>query len=272
MPFPWQHNIICNSCPPPTLWIGCERGFRRSERGFSGHYQRLVSGNHPPASARWAGIGIDIDPELVVESSVVVTPNTVGGVDVRHRDRHGSGGIPFALSRKSPGLRARSHQDPSRTPWSQNWISSSWKISSRYVLQTFQTGNHQPVFLNQKEELLIPLVHNQDSVLLFQLVAKGGSRSQGFWKYSPTRPGTRSASAAPHGRSGPAAALEPWGGSREINTGPGRDWTIPLEGCRRAFIGWKRSGERKSLSERSSFRRRKHSMILDQEPLWVGLP
>ena len=76
MPFPWQHNIICNSCPSPTLSII----YDQDSVEVNGAFQATISVLYPetiPADLGALGLALELtfDPELVVESSVVVTPN-----------------------------------------------------------------------------------------------------------------------------------------------------------------------------------------------------
>ncbi|MBK6903676.1 MAG: hypothetical protein IPH04_12965 [Saprospirales bacterium] len=175
MPFPWQHNIQCLSCPPPILSIS----YNLDSVEVNGAFQAFISVLYPetiPFDLGALGLALELsyDPELVVETSVVVTPNTDEGTLM----------FVTATSEEAAGYRlpAPGRVQISAAGRGQNAFFQDSTGVARIdfividdiqrdtVFRAFKLEIESLLFLNVKEELLFPMVHNSDSVVLFQVL------------------------------------------------------------------------------------------------------
>lgn len=175
MPMPWQHVIVCNTCPPPVLSIT----YDLDSVEVNGAFQAFISVLYPeeiPVELGALGLALELtyDPDLVVETSVTVLPNT------------DEGSLMFitATSQEAVGYRlpAPGKVQVAASGRGQNafFKDSTLVAKLEFIViddilrdtffRPFQLEISNLLFLNVKEELLMPLVLNQDSVVLFQLL------------------------------------------------------------------------------------------------------
>ena len=173
MPLPWQHNIVCASCPPPVLSIS----YDQDSVAVNGAFQATISVLYPepvPPLLGALGLALDLtyDPDLVVETSVTVAPNTDEGTMM----------FITATSQEAAGFRlpppGRVHVSAAGRGQNVFFNDSTMVARVEFIVvddiqrdtafRAFKLEIANLLFLNLKEELLFPIIHNPDSVVLYQ--------------------------------------------------------------------------------------------------------
>ena len=185
-PMPWLHEFPCFTCPPPIIQISYDQDSVQVNEPF----QVFLNVIYPePLPEELAALGLamemSFDPDLIVESSVEVMPNTDSGTLM----------FVTATSQAAFGYRLPA---PGRIHFAaagrgQNAINQSFNpiatvslivvddIQRDTAFRVFKMEIENLLMLNLKEELIFPIVENPDSVILYQplnAVKEAGSELQ----------------------------------------------------------------------------------------------
>lgn len=174
-PIPWLHDVFCFSCPPPVLSVT----YSHDSVAVNEPFQAFLSLLYPetlPEELGAMGLALELsyDPDLVVEEAVVVSPNEAEGTLM----------FVTATSQSAFGYRLPS---PGRVHFSaagrgQNALFKDSTLLATLsfivvddiqrdtVFRAFKLELENLLVLNLKEELIGPVVLNQDSVVLYQVL------------------------------------------------------------------------------------------------------
>jgi hypothetical protein len=238
-PIPWTPPFFCDECPPVVLEISYSQDSVETGQAFEA-YIRLLYPPPPPLPELGAlGIAIELsyDPDLVVEESLEIIPNT---------DLEGAMFVT-ATSQLASGVRL---PNPGRVH-----IASAGRGESPFIMEDnlvatlsiivvddiqrdtffrpFRLEVENLLILNLAEEMVFTLLSNQDSVVLFQVLGD-----------APERPLAGLISVFPNPAEGPIQVkssqavgldfLRLWDAQgrllRETRPGWGTQWTIDAAG------------------------------------------
>ena len=238
MPIPWLHELPCFTCPPPELLITYDKDSVKVNEPF----QAFISVQYPgpiPIEQGALGVAMELsyDPDLVVEEAVEVIPNTDEGalmfVTATSVDAFGYRlPAPGRMQISAAGRGQNAFFKESTLVATASFIVID-DIQRDTVFRSFKLEVEDLLFLNVFEELLNPIILNQDSVVLYQPLdpVSEPSLSSRLDVYpNPAGEWIRVQSS----RFIDLTYMRLWNAQgmlvREIIPAAGREWTIPLEG------------------------------------------
>ncbi|MBK7406714.1 MAG: T9SS type A sorting domain-containing protein [Saprospirales bacterium] len=237
MPIPWQHNITCFTCPPPVLSISYDKDSVKVNESFQAFISVLYPETIPPdIGALGLGVELNYDPDLVVESSVEVIPNTgeetLMFVTATSVDAFGYRlPSPGRLQLAAAGRGQNAFFKDATLVATVSFIVVD-DIQRDTVFRAFKLDVSELLFLNLQEELLIPLLQNQDSVVLYQdLDPVTEAPLAGLLEIFPNPADGFIQVSSPQMME--LTTLRLWNAQgvlvREMNPGAGASWTFPVE-------------------------------------------
>lgn len=173
MPMPWQHNVICATCPPAVFSIT----YSADSVAVNEPFEAFISLMYPetiPQELGTLGVAAELsfDPDLIVEESVVVTPNQDEGtlmfVTATSQSASGyrlpqPGRIQFAAAGRGENALYKDNNLLATVS-----LIVVDDIQRDTAFRTFRMQVENLLLLNLNEEMLPVLLLNQDSVTLYQ--------------------------------------------------------------------------------------------------------
>ncbi|MFZ2897703.1 MAG: hypothetical protein WA004_03720 [Saprospiraceae bacterium] len=172
-PMPWQHNVICATCPPALFSIT----YSDDSVAVNEPFQAFISLLYPetiPQELGALGVAAELsfDPDLVVEEAVMIEPNQDEGtlmfVTATSQSAFGyrlpsPGRIQFAAAGRGENAL---YKDNNLLATASFVVVAD--IQRDTVFRAFKMQVENLLLLNLQEEMLPVFLMNQDSVVLYQ--------------------------------------------------------------------------------------------------------